>query len=195
MNANTPAFGARTLLGDSRNGPTGNWIPCRLSPFHTLWEFHQSTHKRKSNWEVISYFCTFGTTSKVFWVLTWGPSEPHLQKKNKETNKQISSVVNKKVQTSRSSAGANRTQNSGLVKFASESRWPFVHTSRTIYWNCLELVSTMALKKWNTNFRLEWSDFSMTLKNSFGKCLLFVLSANGWKDQNMDSSFSRQRKP
>ena len=35
----------------------------------------------------------------------------------------------------------------------------------------------------------------MTLKNGFGKCSLFVLSANGWKDQNMDSSFSRQRKP
>ena len=34
----------------------------------------------------------------------------------------------------------------------------------------------------------------MTLKNEFGKCSLFVLSANGWKDQNMDSSFSRQRK-
>ena len=34
----------------------------------------------------------------------------------------------------------------------------------------------------------------MTLKNGFGKCSLFVLSANGWKDQNMDSSFSRQTK-
>ena len=32
------------------------------------------------------------------------------------------------------------------------------------------------------------------LKNSFNKCSLFVLSANGWKDQNMASSFSRQRK-
>ena len=30
----------------------------------------------------------------------------------------------------------------------------------------------------------------MTLKNGFGKCSLFVLSANGWKDQNMDSSVS-----
>ena len=30
----------------------------------------------------------------------------------------------------------------------------------------------------------------MTLKNRFGKCSLFVLSANGWKDRNMDSSFS-----
>ena len=39
------------------------------------------------------------------------------------------------------------------------------------------------------------SDFRMTLKNGFGKCSLFVLSANGRKDQNMDSSFSRQRKP
>ena len=28
----------------------------------------------------------------------------------------------------------------------------------------------------------------------FDKCSLFVLSANGWKDQNMDSSFFRQRK-
>ena len=27
------------------------------------------------------------------------------------------------------------------------------------------------------------------------KCLLLVLSANGWKDQNMDSSFSRQEIP
>ena len=26
-------------------------------------------------------------------------------------------------------------------------------------------------------------------------CSLFVLSANGWKDQNMDSPFSRQRTP
>ena len=34
----------------------------------------------------------------------------------------------------------------------------------------------------------------MTLKNGFGKCSLFVLLANWWKDQNMDSSFSRQRK-
>ena len=35
----------------------------------------------------------------------------------------------------------------------------------------------------------------MTLKNGFGKCSLFVLSANDWKDQNMVFSFSRQRKP
>ena len=35
----------------------------------------------------------------------------------------------------------------------------------------------------------------MTLKNGYGKCSLFVLSAKGWKDQNMDFSFSRQKKP
>ena len=36
----------------------------------------------------------------------------------------------------------------------------------------------------------------MTLKNGFGKCSSFVLSANGCKDQNKDSfSFSPQRKP
>ena len=35
----------------------------------------------------------------------------------------------------------------------------------------------------------------MTWENGFGNCSLFVLSANGWKDQNMDSSFFRQRKP
>ena len=34
----------------------------------------------------------------------------------------------------------------------------------------------------------------MTLKNGFGKCSLFVLSANGWKDQDKASSFSRQKK-
>ena len=39
------------------------------------------------------------------------------------------------------------------------------------------------------------SDFRMTLKNGFSKCSLFVLTANGWKDQNMASSFSHQRKP
>ena len=33
----------------------------------------------------------------------------------------------------------------------------------------------------------------MTLKYGFGKCSLFVFSASGWKDQNMDSLFSRQR--
>ena len=32
--------------------------------------------------------------------------------------------------------------------------------------------------------------FSYDLENGFGKCSLFVLSANGWKDQNMDSSVS-----
>ena len=35
----------------------------------------------------------------------------------------------------------------------------------------------------------------MTLKKGFGKCSFFVSSANGWKDQNMVSSFSRQRNP
>ena len=35
----------------------------------------------------------------------------------------------------------------------------------------------------------------MTLKNGFGFFFNFVLSANSLKDQNMDSSFSHQRKP
>ena len=35
----------------------------------------------------------------------------------------------------------------------------------------------------------------MILKNGVGKCSLFVLSASGRKDQNMDSSFSPQSKP
>ena len=40
-------------------------------------------------------------------------------------------------------------------------------------------------------FEMFWkNDLRMTLKNGFHKCLLFVLSANGWKEQNMDSSFS-----
>ena len=38
----------------------------------------------------------------------------------------------------------------------------------------------------------DYSDFRMSLKNVFGKCSLFALSANGREDQNMDSSFSRQ---
>ena len=35
----------------------------------------------------------------------------------------------------------------------------------------------------------------MILKNGVGKCPLFVLSASGRKDQNMDSSFSLQGNP
>ena len=35
----------------------------------------------------------------------------------------------------------------------------------------------------------------MTLKNGFGKCSSFVLSASRWKDQNIASSFSRQKNP
>ena len=46
----------------------------------------------------------------------------------------------------------------------------------------------MSFPKLKTNFRV-------TLKYGFDKCSLFVLSANGWKDENMVSSFSRQRKP
>ena len=35
----------------------------------------------------------------------------------------------------------------------------------------------------------------MSLKNGFGKCLLFVLSANGWKEQTMDSRFPAKENP
>ena len=44
-------------------------------------------------------------------------------------------------------------------------------------------------------FTVPESDFRMTLKYGFRKCSLFVLSANEWKDQNMDSSFSLQENP
>ena len=35
----------------------------------------------------------------------------------------------------------------------------------------------------------------MTIKNGLGKCSLFVLSANGWKEENMASSFSAKENP
>ena len=35
----------------------------------------------------------------------------------------------------------------------------------------------------------------MTVKNNVGKCSLFVLSANGWKDQNMYSSIPAKENP
>ena len=163
-----------------------------------MWEFHQSTHKRKSNWEVISYFCISGTTSKVFWVLTWGPFERHLQK-NKQTNEQKSSVINKKVHRVilvfyQSILGLDKR----YVKFRTGKIWlGIAFTVCTYRWNHLLKLPGTGINdgKWNTKFRLEWSDFRMPLKNGFGKYLLFVLSANGWKDQNMDSSFSCQRKP
>ena len=37
-----------------------------------------------------------------------------------------------------------------------------------------------------------YSDFHVTLKNGLRKCLLFVLSANGWKIKNIASPCSRQ---
>ena len=35
----------------------------------------------------------------------------------------------------------------------------------------------------------------MTMKNGFGKCSLFVLLANGWKDKNIAYSFSTKENP
>ena len=35
----------------------------------------------------------------------------------------------------------------------------------------------------------------MTLKNGFGKCLLFVLLANGWKDKNFALLFPTKENP
>ena len=35
----------------------------------------------------------------------------------------------------------------------------------------------------------------MTLNNGFDKCSLFVLSANGWKDQNMALRFADKENP
>ena len=49
--------------------------------------------------------------------------------------------------------------------------------------------------KKSNRFKSKTIERFSTLKNGFRKCSLFVLSANGWEDQNMDSSFSRQRKP
>ena len=58
-------------------------------------------------------------------------------------------------QTGRSTVLANCTQNSGLENFVPESRLPFVQIS-SIY-RKTTVISNMALKKWNTNFRLEHS--------------------------------------
>ena len=58
-------------------------------------------------------------------------------------------------QTGRSTVLANCTQNSGLENSVPESRLPFVKIS-SIY-RKTTAVSKMALKKWNTNFRLEHS--------------------------------------
>ena len=58
-------------------------------------------------------------------------------------------------QTGRSTVLANCTQNSGLENFVPESRLPFLQIS-SIYPKTTA-VSKTALKKWNTNFRLEHS--------------------------------------
>ena len=41
----------------------------------------------------------------------------------------------------------------------------------------------------------EWERFSYDLEKWFRSVFVIVSSPNGWKDQNIDSSFSRQRKP
>ena len=43
--------------------------------------------------------------------------------------------------------------------------------------------------------QLERFSYDLEKINGFRTCSLLVLSANGWKEQNMDSSFSHQRKP
>ena len=57
---------------------------------------------------------------------------------------------------------------------------------------CLHPVKQWSLRNPNLSTSL-LERFSYDLENGFGKCSLFVLSANGWKDQNMASSFSRRR--
>ena len=39
---------------------------------------------------------------------------------------------------------------------------------------------------WFVSALVAYSDFLMALKNGFGKCSLFDLSANGWKEPNID---------
>ena len=69
---------------------------------------------------------------------------------------------------------------------------PSVQLSKFLTHDTQSLTNVFSFKMSFPNLK---SNFRMTLKYGFGKCSLFVLSANGWKDQNMDSSFSRQRKP
>ena len=56
-------------------------------------------------------------------------------------------------------------------------------------------MSKNKMHVFGARFTVPESDFRMTLKNGFRKCSLFVLSANEWKDQNMDSSFFLQENP
>ena len=64
-----------------------------------------------------------------------------------------------------------------------------------LYKFCEDPIAFTVLITFVLLFMNHLSEFRMTLKIGFGKCSLFVLSVNGWKDQNMASSFSRQRKP
>ena len=68
-------------------------------------------------------------------------------------------------QTGRAAVWVNRAQNSGLVNCVPKLPLPFVQISsiyrkkkkKTTGREGLKLVSIMALNKWNTNFRLEYS--------------------------------------
>ena len=72
---------------------------------------------------------------------------------------------------------------------------PFWSDSRkqTLFVSDLQAFSFLVVTYRRFDCMARWSYFCMTLESGFGKCLLFVLSANGWKDQNMDSFLFCQR--
>ena len=91
-------------------------------------------------------------------------------------------------------------------------KYPVLDMIQRIHLRCGSFGSMIRFwilgKKWNIHFRIKdpdldftkkfapiETDFFMTLKNGFGKCYLFLLSANEWEDQNMASSLFRKRKP
>ena len=63
------------------------------------------------------------------------------------------------MQSSRFTVKADGKQNSRLVNFVPEQRLPFAKSVSFTEngWEGVKLVSKIALKKWNTNFRLEHS--------------------------------------
>ena len=74
---------------------------------------------------------------------------------------------------------ANKLSNSGRVKRAAQASGE----DRSRVSSFVSLAHVL--------FTIEWFSYDLDL----GKCSLFDSSANGWKDKNMASSFSRQRKP
>ena len=90
-------------------------------------------------------------------------------------------------------ASGNLRPNSNIISQFHSLRWKYFSPAADC-WK-LGFRSPITTERVWQRFYREQDLLNRTLQNGFGKWSLFVLSANGWKNQNMEIYFSLQRKP